>query len=59
MSKIAGLKGVTNMGFLEGVQPVSDNPLELILNRTWRAQLTITGISGLSPVKSAGNVMVP
>jgi len=33
--------------------------LDLILNRTWRPQLTVTGITGLNPVKSAGNVMIP
>ncbi len=33
--------------------------MDIILNRTWRPQLTVTGITGLSPVKSAGNVMIP
>lgn len=32
---------------------------EQILNRTWRPQLTVTGLTNLSPVESAGNVMIP
>lgn len=44
---------------VEGSHGASDNSFELILNRAWRPQLIVTGISGLSPVKSAGNVMIP
>ncbi len=33
--------------------------MDIIFNRTWRPQLTVTGITGLSPVKIAGNVMIP
>ncbi len=51
--------GPKEFGLLTGVKCVSDNGLDIILNRTWRPQLTITGITGLSPVKSAGNVMIP
>jgi hypothetical protein len=28
-------------------QPVSTDPMELILNRTWRAALAVTGADGL------------
>jgi hypothetical protein len=59
LAKIIGGGKVREYSLLEGMQCCSDNTLELILNRTWRPQLTITGITGLSPVKSAGNLMIP
>ena len=40
-------------------QPVTKDPVELILNRTWRAALAVTGADGLPPVQSAGNVQRP
>ncbi len=38
---------------------VSENSVELLLNRIWRPQLTVTGITNLPEVKTAGNVMIP
>lgn len=38
---------------------VSTNTFELVMNRTWRPQLTVTGCTGLSDVSNAGNVSVP
>ena len=32
---------------------------ELILNRTWRPQLALTGVEGIPPLGSAGNVLRP
>ncbi len=40
-------------------QPLSKDPVELILNRTWRAALAVTGADGLPPLESAGNVQRP
>ena len=40
-------------------EPVSKDPVELILNRTWRAALAVTGADGLPPLESAGNVQRP
>jgi acetylornithine deacetylase/succinyl-diaminopimelate desuccinylase-like protein len=45
--------------FHEGTQPVVADNIELILNRTWRPQLAITGADGLPPIANAGNVMRP
>jgi len=42
-----------------GAQPVSNDPIELIINSTWRATLAVTGADGLPPVVSAGNVLLP
>jgi acetylornithine deacetylase/succinyl-diaminopimelate desuccinylase-like protein len=47
------------MPFASGVQAVSDTPVELILNSTWRPTLVVTGIDGLPAVRDAGNVLVP
>ena len=40
-------------------EPVSKDPVELILNRTWRAALAVTGADGLPALESAGNVQRP
>jgi acetylornithine deacetylase/succinyl-diaminopimelate desuccinylase-like protein len=40
-------------------QPATRDPVELILNRTWRAALAVTGADGLPPIESAGNVQRP
>lgn len=45
--------------FHHGVCPVSENKLELLLNRTWRPALSITGAAGLPAIADAGNVMRP
>jgi acetylornithine deacetylase/succinyl-diaminopimelate desuccinylase-like protein len=43
----------------EGVRPVSNEPVELILNKTWRPALAITGADGLPALQDAGNVLRP
>ncbi len=40
-------------------RPVSDDPLDLILNRTWRPALAVVGAEGLPPAENAGNVLRP
>lgn len=45
--------------FAKGVKPVSADPLELILNRTWRAALSVTGAENIPPLENAGNVTLP
>jgi acetylornithine deacetylase/succinyl-diaminopimelate desuccinylase-like protein len=40
-------------------RPVSDDLVELVLNRTWRPQLATIGIDGLPSPGDAGNVMRP
>jgi acetylornithine deacetylase/succinyl-diaminopimelate desuccinylase-like protein len=53
-------EGVWNrFPFAPGAGPVTDDPVELILNTTWRSTLTITGIEGLPALRDAGNVLVP
>ncbi len=45
--------------FAEGVRPQSGDVTELLLNRTWRPALEITGAAGLPPLAGAGNVLRP
>jgi acetylornithine deacetylase/succinyl-diaminopimelate desuccinylase-like protein len=42
-----------------GVEPVTKNNTELILNRTWRPGLAITGADGWPTIGNAGNVLRP
>jgi acetylornithine deacetylase/succinyl-diaminopimelate desuccinylase-like protein len=42
-----------------GGQPVHSDPSELILNRTWRPALAVTGVDGIPGLASAGNVLRP
>jgi len=45
--------------FAKNTKPVTDDLVELVLNRTWRPQLAITGIEGLPVPGNAGNVALP
>jgi acetylornithine deacetylase/succinyl-diaminopimelate desuccinylase-like protein len=42
-----------------GTEPVSTDRVELILNRTWRPSLAVTGADGWPPIGNAGNVLRP
>jgi acetylornithine deacetylase/succinyl-diaminopimelate desuccinylase-like protein len=44
---------------IKGMRPVSSDLTELVLNRTWRPALAITGVAGLPALDSAGNVLRP
>ncbi|MEA2464967.1 MAG: hypothetical protein QOJ98_2714 [Acidobacteriota bacterium] len=45
--------------FLGEMQPVSKDPLELLLNRTWRPALSYIGQAGLPDLVQGGNVLRP
>ncbi len=45
--------------FVDGMRPVDAVLGELVLNRTWRPALAITGVGGLPTLDSAGNVLRP
>ena len=44
---------------LDGVQALSDDPVELVLNRSWRPTLSVVGADGLPSMQKAGNVLRP
>lgn len=56
---VLGDKIHTEYPFHPGVRPVHPDPLELLLNRTWRPQLEIIGAEGFPPWDEAGNVLRP
>jgi acetylornithine deacetylase/succinyl-diaminopimelate desuccinylase-like protein len=58
-AQVLGDSVAGKLPWAEGVQPVSNDPAELIINSTWRATLAVTGADGLPPVGSAGNVLLP
>ena len=45
--------------FAADTSPVAEDLSELVLNRTWRPQLAVTGIDGLPKPPDAGNVSLP
>ena len=58
-AEILGDELVKSYPFHENVEPVTRDRTELILNRTWRPALTVTGADGLSAIADAGNVLRP
>jgi len=45
--------------FPPGMGPIASDPTALVLNRTWRPWLAITGMDGVPSVRSGGNVLRP
>jgi acetylornithine deacetylase/succinyl-diaminopimelate desuccinylase-like protein len=58
-AKALGSAIYDHIPFVGGMSPVSSDPAELILNRTWRAQLAVIGADGLPALNAAGNVLRP
>jgi len=58
-ARVLGNAVAGKIPFAQGVQPVSNDPVELLINSTWRATLAVTGADGLPAVVSAGNVLLP
>jgi acetylornithine deacetylase/succinyl-diaminopimelate desuccinylase-like protein len=59
VAETLGEKVWTEFPFVSGARPVSEDLLELVLNRTWRASLSFTGIEGIPHVQDGGNVLRP
>lgn len=59
VAQVLGDEVYDKFPFLDGMTPMSDDLTELVLNRTWRPALSITGADGLPPLASAGNVLRP
>jgi acetylornithine deacetylase/succinyl-diaminopimelate desuccinylase-like protein len=58
-AKVLGPAVAGKVPFAAGVQPLSNDPVELLINSTWRATVAVTGADGLPAVASAGNVLLP
>ncbi len=58
-AEVLGAEVYNKFPLQPGVEPVSRDPVELILNRTWRPGLAITGAEGWPSLRDAGNVLRP
>ncbi len=58
-SEVLGAAVYAKFPFVPGMEPVSRDPKELILNRAWKPALSVTGAGGLPPLDNAGNVLRP
>jgi acetylornithine deacetylase/succinyl-diaminopimelate desuccinylase-like protein len=56
---ILGERVYSDFPFRHNVRPAVDDGAELLLNRTWRAQLSVTGVTGMPAAATAGNVILP
>jgi acetylornithine deacetylase/succinyl-diaminopimelate desuccinylase-like protein len=58
-AKILGDDVWREMPFAEGAKPMGGNNVELVLNRSWRPQLSVTGMEGYPTPENGGNVLLP
>lgn len=58
-AKVLGNDVWRKFPLLEGVKTMHSDNVEMILNRTWRPALSITGADGLPAIANAGNVLRP
>jgi acetylornithine deacetylase/succinyl-diaminopimelate desuccinylase-like protein len=58
-AKVLGDAVYNKMPFAGHTKPVSSDLTELVLNRTWRPQLAITGMEGYPLPRDGGNVLLP
>ncbi|MDL5364986.1 M20 family metallopeptidase [Xanthomonas sp. NCPPB 2654] len=59
VADVLGDEVYSKFPFLPGMTPMNEDLTELVLNRTWRPALSVTGADGLPPLASAGNVLRP
>ncbi|QCO67258.1 M20/M25/M40 family metallo-hydrolase [Luteimonas yindakuii] len=58
-SDVLGDEIYSKFPLLSGMRPMNDDLAELVLNRTWRPALSVTGVGGIPSLDSAGNVLRP
>jgi acetylornithine deacetylase/succinyl-diaminopimelate desuccinylase-like protein len=58
-AKILARTVYSKFPFVEGAKPMEKDIAQMILNRTWRPVLTITGQEGMPDLVNAGNVLRP
>ena len=59
VAQVLGSEVYDKFPLAPGVEPMADDLTELVLNRTWRPALSVTGADGIPPLASAGNVLRP
>ncbi|HEY2036286.1 MAG TPA: M20/M25/M40 family metallo-hydrolase [Steroidobacteraceae bacterium] len=58
-ARVLGETVAGKLPWAPGVRAVSNDPVELLVNSTWKATLAVTGADGMPPTISAGNVLLP
>lgn len=58
-AQVLGAEIYDKFPFVAGMRPMDSDLTELVLNRTWRPALSVTGMNGIPPLDSAGNVLRP
>eukprot|EP00824_Muranothrix_gubernata_P021667 TRINITY_DN479_c0_g1_i1.p1 TRINITY_DN479_c0_g1~~TRINITY_DN479_c0_g1_i1.p1 ORF type:complete len:483 (+),score=91.68 TRINITY_DN479_c0_g1_i1:3-1451(+) len=58
-AKILGKTLVEDMPLLEGCKPFHPDVTEMVINKSWKAMLCITGAESLPNLENAGNVLRP
>ncbi|HVE70274.1 MAG TPA: M20 family metallopeptidase [Thermoanaerobaculia bacterium] len=58
-AKVLGDETWNKFPFVDGMQPVTKDPLEALLNRTWRPMLAYIGQAGMPDLLQGGNVLRP
>ncbi|MFQ6606117.1 MAG: M20/M25/M40 family metallo-hydrolase [Fidelibacterota bacterium] len=54
-----GHKLVSSFPWSGTTKPVSEDPLTMVLNQTWRSGLEVTGVEGIPLIHDSGNVLRP
>jgi acetylornithine deacetylase/succinyl-diaminopimelate desuccinylase-like protein len=58
-ARVLGESVAGKIPWAPGARAVSNDPVELLLNSTWKGTLAVTGADGMPPTVSAGNVLLP
>ncbi len=58
-ARVLGSAVYDKFPWVPGMRPVTDDPVELLLNRTWRPTLSIIGQAGMPDLLQGGNVLRP
>ena len=58
-ARVLGESVAGKLPWAAGVRAVSNDPVELLINSTWKPTLAVTGADGMPPTGSAGNVLLP
>jgi acetylornithine deacetylase/succinyl-diaminopimelate desuccinylase-like protein len=58
-ARVLGESVAGKLPWAAGVRAVCNDPVELLINSTWKATLAVTGADGMPDTVSAGNVLLP
>ena len=58
-AKVLGDSVISKIDWVDGAQPVTTDVVQAIINRTLKPTLCVTGVEGIPPCGTAGNVLRP